>query len=156
MSKRRKILVVLGLIVLLPFVVLKVLVWVTGPPDDLGVREGRLAPCPDTPNCVSSQATDEQHAIAPLSFEGEPAEALARLKGALRSMPRVTVVEESGTYIRVEFRTALMRFVDDGEFLLDAQAKRIHFRSAARLGYSDLGKNRERMETLRDAFQSAR
>ncbi|MDJ0974484.1 MAG: DUF1499 domain-containing protein [Planctomycetota bacterium] len=156
MSKRRKILIVLGLIVVLPFAVLKVLVWVTGPPDDLGVRDGRLAPCPDTPNCVSSRATDERHAMAPLSFEGEPAAAMERLKRALRSMPRVTVIEEAGSYLRVEFRTAIMRFVDDGEFLIDAEAKRIHFRSAARLGYSDLGKNRERMETLRDAFQSAR
>lgn len=155
MSKRRKLLVALGVIVLLPVLGLKVLVWFTGPPDDLGLRDGRLAPCPDSPNCVSSYSTDATHGMAPIAFEGSTDQAMARLKDAIRTMPRAEIVEETGAYLRVEFTTAIMRFVDDAEFVIDADARRIHFRSASRIGYSDLGANRRRMQAVRDAFLSA-
>lgn len=119
-------------------------------PADLGVQNGELRPCPDSPNCVSSFAVDDRHRIAPLVFTDAPDRALARLKGTLERRGDVTIIEQSPTYLRVELRTRL--FVDDGEFLLDAEKQLIHLRSASRLGWSDLGKNRDRMEAIRNEF----
>ena len=119
-------------------------------PDHPGVQAGRLAPCPGSPNCVSSQATDPRHAIAPLSLNDDPRTAFSRLKETLAGRSDTTVVEEGPGYLRVEFRTRL--FVDDGEFLLDPDRRLIQLRSASRLGYSDLGKNRRRMEEIRSRY----
>jgi len=118
-------------------------------PATLGVREGRLAPCPASPNCVSSLATDDAHRIDPLPFRGTAADALARLAGIVRSLPRTSVSAPAGTYLHAEFRSAFFRFVDDVEFLADEAAGVIHVRSASRVGTSDLGVNRRRIETLR-------
>jgi uncharacterized protein (DUF1499 family) len=119
-------------------------------PDNLGVRGDRLTECPGSPNCVSSQDVNEEHRIAPLVFKDDPALAFARLKQVLVLRRDTTIVEEGPGYLRVEFRTTL--FVDDGEFLLDGRQRLIHVRSASRLGYSDLGKNRRRMEEIRRQF----
>ena len=119
-------------------------------PKNLGVKDGALAACPSSPNCVSSFAADEGHRIAPFSFGDEPAAAFARLTQLLRQRSDATIIEERNDYLRVELRTTL--FVDDAEFLLDGEKKVIHLRSASRLGYSDLGKNRSRIEELRAAF----
>ena len=119
-------------------------------PDNLGAREGILAPCPSSPNCVSSQTENERHRIAPLAFSGDPNAAFARLKRVLSGRSDTTIVDDLPDYLRVELRTML--FVDDGEFLLDRTNKVIHVRSASRLGYSDLGKNRSRLEEIRRQF----
>lgn len=116
-------------------------------PNNLGARGGILAPCPSSPNCVSSQAEDDHHRIAPLVFSGDPDAAFARLKRVLAGRSDTNIVDDSPDYLRVELRTTL--FVDDGEFLLDRAKKVIHVRSASRLGYSDLGKNRSRLEEIR-------
>lgn len=121
-------------------------------PDNIGVHDGRLAPCPDSPNCVCTQAADEAHRIEPLTYTGSAAEALARLRAVLATRPRVRIVTQSENYLHVEFTSRLFRFVDDVEFLLDDEAKAIHFRSASRAGHSDLGVNRRRMEEIRQAF----
>jgi uncharacterized protein (DUF1499 family) len=120
-------------------------------PKDLGVRDGMLKACPSSPNCVSSQANDEKQRIPALTFKGEPDQAFNRLKQTLVSRSDTTVTETSADYLRAEFRTR-MGFVDDGEFLLDRGHSLIHVRSASRLGYSDLGKNRSRMEEIRQQF----
>jgi len=119
-------------------------------PKNLGARDGRLAACPASPNCVSSQADDQQHRIAPLALAGNQDTALARLKRALMKRDDTRIVDDRAGYLRVEFHTRL--FVDDGEFLLDPAGAAIQVRSASRLGYSDLGKNRSRMEEIRQAF----
>lgn len=119
-------------------------------PTNLGAREGFLAACPASPNCVSSQAADGNHRIAPLPFSGDPDAAFARLKLVLGRRGDTTIIEEMPGYLRVELRTIL--FVDDGEFLLDRSGSVIQVRSASRLGYSDLGKNRSRMEQIRSEF----
>ena len=119
-------------------------------PKNLGVTGGVLAACPSSPNCVSSFAADERHYIAPFSFTDEPTAAFARLTQMLRQRRDATIIEEGSSYLRVELRTTL--FVDDAEFLLDKENKVIQLRSASRLGYSDLGKNRSRIEELRAAF----
>lgn len=119
----------------------------------LGMRDGRLTPCPSSPNCVSSRSDTERHRIDPLRFSDEPDRAFERLKQVLRSRSDSTLVEERDGYLRVELRTRL--FVDDAEFLLDRAGRVIHLRSASRLGYSDLGTNRRRIEELRTSFGQA-
>lgn len=123
-------------------------------PTNLGVTDGKLAPCPNTPNCVSSQApdSDEQHKIAPLTYSSNPAEAMATLKSLIQGMERTNIVNETENYLYAEFTSALMGFVDDVEFYLDPSANVIHVRSASRLGQSDLGVNRKRVEEIRAKF----
>ncbi|MBD2449617.1 DUF1499 domain-containing protein [Nostoc sp. FACHB-152] len=118
-------------------------------PNNLGVRDGKLAPCPNSPNCVSSQSNDAVHQIAPLTFTTTPEQAIANLKTIIQSLPRTTIITENQDYIYAEFKTALMGFVDDVEFYLDRNANVIQVRSASRLGQSDLGVNRKRIETIR-------
>jgi uncharacterized protein (DUF1499 family) len=123
-------------------------------PTNLGATDGKLAVCPDTPNCVSSQApdTDVQHKIAPLSYTKSPAEAMAALKAVIQGMERTEIIGEKENYLYAEFTSALMGYVDDVEFLVDSTAKVIHVRSASRLGQSDLGVNRKRIEEIRAKF----
>ena len=119
-------------------------------PAQLGVLAGRLKECPGSPNCVASQAGDAAHHIAPLAFKDEPEAAFARLKQILADRGDTEIIEAHPGYVRVEFHTLL--FVDDGEFLLDAEQGLIQVRSASRMGYSDLGKNRSRLEEIRQQF----
>lgn len=116
-------------------------------PANLGVTNGNLAVCPDSPNCVSSQAVDQQHRIEPLTTGDNPDTTFARLAEIIGRRPDATVIETTATYLRVEFHTRL--FTDDAEFLLDRERRLIHLRSASRLGYSDLGLNRRRIEEIR-------
>ena len=116
-------------------------------PTNLGVKDGRLAPCKRTPNCVSSQADphDREHYIAPLTFRGS----MQQLRQAVESMPRSTVVSAERNYLYAEYRTKLMRYVDDLELYYDERAGLVHVRSASRLGRRDFGVNRGRVEELR-------
>ena len=116
-------------------------------PDDMSERT--LSPCPSSPNCVSTQATDEGHTITPFRYKKPRAEAKEALKAAIATMPRTKLVEEDESYLHYEFISLLLRFVDDVEFLFDDDTKTVHFRSASRTGYSDLGVNRQRMEQMR-------
>jgi uncharacterized protein (DUF1499 family) len=125
-------------------------------PAHLGAESGRLAPCPHRPNCVCSQADDAAHRIEPLRFEGSANEAMKSLRVVLAAWPRTRVVTAADGYLHAECRSRLFRFVDDVEFLVDSEARVIHFRSASRVGRSDLGVNRRRMEGLRRAFAAAR
>jgi len=120
-------------------------------PVNLGVIDGALAACPESPNCVSSFAPDPGHHIAPFHFEDPPGEAFQRLHAALAQRTDTVFIEEREAYLRVEFHTLL--FVDDGEFLLDTQHNHIQLRSASRIGHSDLGKNRRRLEEVRKEFE---
>ena len=109
----------------------------------------RSLTCPTSPNCVSTQAQDEGHAIAPFRYRKSRAEAKEVLKDIVRTIPRTKLVEEDESYLHYEFTSLLLRFVDDVEFLFDDENKIIHFRSASRTGYGDLGVNRKRMEEIR-------
>lgn len=121
-------------------------------PTNLGVRNGKLAPCPGSPNCVSSQAADAAHRIAPIVYGSPMPIAMARMKEVIGRMKRARIVAEKDDYLRVEFTSRVMRFVDDAEFYFDDRSKRIELRSAARLGYSDFGVNRRRIEAIRREF----
>ena len=120
-------------------------------PDNLGVKDGRLAPPKCTPNSVSSQSdpADAEHYIAAIPFKGGPAEAMAAVRKAAESMRGATVIRSEVGYLYAEFRTKLMRFVDDVEFTFDDKAGMIHVRSASRLGRRDFGVNRARVEAIR-------
>lgn len=120
-------------------------------PDNLGVKDGKLAPPKRTPNSVSSLAdsADAEHYIAPIPFKGNALEAMAAVRKAIESMNGGTVIRHEGNYLYAEFRTKLMRFVDDVEFLFDEKAGLIHVRSASRLGRRDFGVNRARVEAIR-------
>ena len=109
----------------------------------------RLDPCPSSPNCVSTQAQDAGHAIAPIRYRKPRVEVKEALKEFIRSLPRTKLVVEDESYLHYEFTSLLLRFVDDVEFLFDDETKTIHFRSASRTGYGDLGVNRKRMEQVR-------
>lgn len=121
-------------------------------PDNLGVRAGELAPCPSTPNCVSSQSQDPAHEIAPLTYSSSTKKAMTDLKTVLQSFRRTKAIAQTENYLYTEFTIPVVGFVDDVEFFLDDNAKVIHVRSASRLGESDLGVNRGRIETLRAKF----
>ncbi len=116
---------------------------------EVGLVNGKLRPCPSSPNCVCTQGEDEGHRIAPYRYQRDAAQAVAILKDVVGAMPGATLVEDSGSYLRYEFTSRWFRFVDDVEFLIDDVGKTIHFRSASRTGYGDLGVNRTRMEDIR-------
>ena len=118
-------------------------------PNNLGVNSGKLAACPNSPNCVSSQSSSSVHSIAPLTYSSTAEQAIAKLKSVIQSLPRTKIITESKDYLYAEFKSALMGFVDDVEFYLDRKANVIQVRSASRLGQSDLGVNRKRIETIR-------
>ncbi len=118
--------------------------------------EKQLPPCPSSPNCVSSQAADEGHFIAPFKIIGKAEDAWAALKNALISQSRTVITNETGGTLHAEATSLVFRFVDDIDAVLDADAKLIHIRSASRTGYGDFGVNRKRMENLRSQLQQAR
>lgn len=119
--------------------------------------EKKLAPCPNTPNCVSSQAqvADKEHFIVPFKITGKAEDAWAALKQALAGQSRTVITEETEDTLHARATSLVFRFVDDIDAILDADAGLIHIRSASRVGYSDLGVNRKRMEKLRLALREA-
>ena len=117
------------------------------PPADLGINDGKLAPCPSSPNCVSSFATEPDQAIPPLNSD------LKTIERIVKTLDGAEIVEASPGYLRVEFTSAIFRFVDDVEFVQMGDADIVHLRSASRLGYSDLGVNRKRIEELRERLK---
>ncbi|MDC0335942.1 DUF1499 domain-containing protein [Pseudodesulfovibrio sp.] len=121
-------------------------------PDNLGLKDGRFAPCPETKNCVSSQAIDDIHKVAPIKAHGSTEVVMTDLSDAIESMFGSKVVVMNDTYLRAEYTTRYMRFVDDLECYYDEPNGIIHVRSASRVGYSDLGSNRKRIEELRKIF----
>jgi len=113
------------------------------PPQDIGVRDGRLIACPESPNCVSSYESSEEHSIAALDGN------LSQIQQILVAMDGANIVEQSGNYLYAEFTSSLMGYVDDVEFLYDAASNTTQVRSASRVGYSDMGANRSRIEAIR-------
>jgi uncharacterized protein (DUF1499 family) len=120
-------------------------------PEYLGVKHGRLAPCKPTPNCVSSQAdgADDEHYIAPLEVKD-----MNVLRKLVESMRGASVIASGPNYLYAEFRTPILRFVDDVEFFFDGKVT--HVRSASRLGRRDFGVNRKRIEELRSLIRARR
>lgn len=112
-------------------------------PTNLGPQNNQLADCPDSPNCVCSFETRDSHRIEPLQAD------LAAVRSVISQLPRVAIITDEGNYLHAEFTSRLMGYVDDVEFLADPAMGLVHVRSASRLGHSDLGVNRERIENIR-------
>lgn len=123
-------------------------------PAALGFADGRFADGDWRPNWVSSTAPrgDTRHYVTPIAFDGNSMRAWANLERVIAAMPRVTVVTRSPGYLHAEFASKGLGFVDDAEFALDASARVIHVKSAARLGVRDFGVNRKRIEAIRASF----
>ncbi len=124
-------------------------------PSALGVKDGKLSRCPRSPNCVSSQSEDRAHYVKPLEYTGTKEEAMKRIVAVIESMRRTKIVTKTNDYLHAEFRSLIFRFVDDVEFYFDDKGNTIHMRSASRVGYSDLGVNRKRVERIREVFDAA-
>ncbi len=124
-------------------------------PDNLGIKNGKLTDCPPTPNCVSSQSKDVTHKVNPLEYQGSPQQALNQLKTILEKIDNAEIIENHDHYIYAQFTTQIMGFVDDVEFYLDPASHLIHVRSASRMGDSDLGVNRRRVEKIRTEFSAS-
>ena len=142
-------------VLLLPLLVIVSLVVLSATarrPKTLGMRDGRLAPCPDSPNCVSTQTEREEIRMEPMPIVGDPADVHSRLRSVVAAMPRARIITADDDYLHAEFTSALFRFVDDVEFFVDREQRVIHFRSASRVGQSDLGVNRKRMQAIAQAY----
>jgi uncharacterized protein (DUF1499 family) len=133
------------------------------PPADLGVHDGKLKPPSKTPNSVSSQASlypdhpQRDYAdIAPFAVSGQLDVAMDRIARIVEDMEGAKIVAREPGYLYVQFTTRLMKYVDDAEFWFDPVARVIHVRSASRLGSSDLGVNRKRIEFIRQQLQNPR
>jgi uncharacterized protein (DUF1499 family) len=155
-SKQISSYIVIAIALVLAFVVWNNHLLAGTTPTNIGINNGKLAACPSTPNCVSSQAAaiDIEHSIKPIEVGGATKQIIGDLKLAISSMPRSTIVKQTNNYVYVEFASKLMGFVDDVEFYLDDTSKAIQVRSASRLGESDLGVNRQRIEEIRSKLTS--
>lgn len=155
MKRKRLLLIVAMCAVGVPVAGLSLMSWFSKPPDNLGVTNGRLTDCPQTPNCVCTQADDTDHRMDPIPLTGTAGEMAQRIVAAIGSMPRTQIVRQDDHYIRAEFRSAVFRFTDDVEFLIDDENQLVHFRSASRVGHSDMGANRKRMEALVERLKAS-
>jgi uncharacterized protein (DUF1499 family) len=153
MSKvARRVLLLIGVLVIIQLA-MTIVSWRS--PREMSTSPQALSRCPDSPNCVSSVDQDPQHRVEPLQFGGEAAAAFARLQRVIARMPRTKIVTITDVYLHATFTTMIMRYTDDVEFLLDGETGTIAVRSASRVGYSDLGANRKRVERIRAAFNAS-
>ena len=123
----------------------------------LGIENGQLKQCPTTPNCVNSQIKDSKHFIEPILITATPPDAKTYILKILNELNKSKIIEVEDNYIRAEFTSKIFRFVDDVEFYFpDTKSPElvIHVRSASRVGYSDLGVNRKRIEQIRSKLKS--
>jgi len=118
-------------------------------PADLGVKDGRLLPCPASPNCVSSDAPDPAHSVAPFQLVVPSTDGWRAARAAIDGLPRTKIITSTDDYLHAECSSAVFGFVDDLELHLRRGENLIAVRSAARLGHGDFGVNRQRVEQLR-------
>ena len=117
-------------------------------------RADKFSPCPNSPNCVSTQSTDKARFIEPLHYVGSLAVARQKIISILKNTKRMLLVKVETNYIHAEFRSLIFQFVDDAEFYFPPEKTIIHVKSASRKGYYDFGANRRRVERLRAIFEN--
>ena len=122
-------------------------------PENLGLKNNLLLPCPESPNCVLSQASDAKHKIKPIYYATSVEAAKEKLIKVIQSMDATRIIKQDEVYWHVEFTTRWLRFIDDVEFYFPESEALIHLRSASRSGYWDLGVNRKRVEEIRSRFE---
>jgi len=115
---------------------------------ELGVTEGKFQPLSSRPNSVSTQTAVKSKKVFPLIYSGNLNEEMSRIVAILEAMPGAKVHKKEGAYLHAIFTTSLMRYKDDVEIYIDEKAKEVHFRSASRVGYSDMGVNRKRYDAF--------
>ncbi|MFC4619926.1 DUF1499 domain-containing protein [Camelliibacillus cellulosilyticus] len=119
----------------------------------LGVQDGGLAPCPKTANCVSTQHNNLNRRMPPIDYDGLTLqEAKETLYNVLKTLPKIDIQKDDGRYIYAEAKTMVFEFFNDVEFYFDESKKEIHFRSASRMGISDFGANKRRMQAITARF----
>jgi len=118
-------------------------------PTNLGIRDGKLNPCSSKPNCCCSQYQDNSHYVEPIKADASQGDAMEQLSLAVSSLPSATIITQTDNYIHAECKSKLLGFVDDLEVLWEKDQQFFQVRSASRLGYSDMGINRRRVEKLR-------
>lgn len=156
MTKRLRILlVILVSLVLLAVIAFYILGSISRSGEANGLAEGKLTPCPGSPNCICSEfPSDTNHSIEPLGYSGDDsASTLARLQQIVRAMGG-SIQVETNDYFAATFTSQMFGFVDDLEIRIDADRKLVHLRSASRVGYSDRGVNRERYEQIKKLFDA--
>ncbi len=122
------------------------------PPTNLGIHDGKLLACPDKPNCVVSfDFGENKNFLEPIKSEEDPERIKEKILGIVSKDKSAKIVEQNTGYLRAEYKSSLFSFVDDVEFWFE-QPGVVHFRSASRLGYSDLGANKDRIESIRFKF----
>lgn len=145
----------------LPFVILSsytvlmsACISISDNPPDLGLdKDQQFKDCPDRPNCISSQAAaDDDHYLEPWSYEGDSSQLMEKLKEVSGAVEEVKWLASEPSYLRGVFITPIMRYPDDIEFFYDSEKDLIHFRSASRFGYSDLGANKDRLLAIKAKF----
>ena len=117
-------------------------------PKNLGIKNGRLASMPETPNAVSTQTDDKDKKVEPFKFQIDKENSMEKIKKAIAEYGGASIIKEEENYMYVVFTTPVMKFKDDAEFYVDEENKVIHFRSASRVGRSDMGLNKERYDKL--------
>lgn len=140
----------IGLLVIV--VVLQLLIKNSITPDNLGVINGELAPLAKSPNCVSSYAIDKERYVEPLPFVGTYEESKQVLLEVMKDYGGMEIVKDEGDYVHLVFSTKLMKFHDDVELLFDTTLNKIYYRSASRVGYSDMGLNKERYLAIKKVY----
>ena len=128
-------------------------VFSAGRPSNLGLKNKLLLSCPNSPNCVLSQASDQKHQINPIYYTSSLEIAKERLNQVILSLENARIITQNVDYWHIEFTTRWLRFVDDVEFYFPKTEALIHLRSASRIGYWDLGVNRKRIEGIRSRFE---
>ena len=118
-------------------------------PETVGLRDNSLQNCGSKPNCVCSLQNDSAHGIAPFQIRENVNSSMEKLSKIIRSMNGARIIFSREDYLYAEFKTSFFGFIDDVEFHVNKSANRIEVRSASRLGYSDLGLNRSRVESIR-------
>ncbi len=141
------------IVLLIALIVLVMVVKNMKTPEGLGVIQGKLAPLPKSPNAVSSQSDDPYKKVDPIPFKADLSESKEWIKQALLAYGGIRILKENENYIHALSTTSKMKYHDDLEFYFDEKEALIHFRSASRVGYSDMGLNRERYERIVDLLK---
>ena len=124
-------------------------------PSTLGVKEGALSPLPDSPNAVSSQTDQAAKRVDPLPYSGTLEETKTLVKKAAAEFGGAQILADGPDYLHMVFTVPIIPFKDDVEFFFSEKERVVHYRSASRVGYSDLGVNRKRYERLRSLYEQA-
>lgn len=121
-------------------------------PTNIGITDSKFTACPASPNCVSSDASDETHKVLPFQLYVATADVWKIAKQVVLKLPRTQIITETSNYLHAECTSAIFGFVDDLELHLRPADSIIAIRSASRLGHSDFGVNRKRIEALRSTL----